>query len=454
MDRGKILVIILISICWSGCLPKAPISEQEKADMLYTKAATLQEDEEYAQAMEEFKAYVAKYPKSNDADNAQLEVGNGYRIQSELEIDPDKKEKLLEQAILAYQAAVDSGGDIVDLAVLKIGDCYFVKGEDDEAIATYKKLVDKYPYLSVLEASEAVNRIEAIDMLEGAEEDLNTLDRDVMDNAQFCIANLYLNVFGDYDRAIKEFGKVVTDYPESELADNAMWMIGECYWEKGAMSLPPEIEPKKYQQQRAFARLQHVIDRYPQFAEMNRYDTDGYPHWPAGQRGDRYEMYFTEVRRLLSKYPRLKDWRFEDFIPLDYAKSLDTWNNLILKYPNTDAVANAPENIAQKLAELGKIYYNIGMAEDFASVLFKESLLSYPTPEAHIYMAYYYADVRAYTKWTYYRTRAFLHIKEAEKLVKPDSDLALDLKNLKTWLNYRLRVESLEAKYYNLKTRR
>jgi len=295
--------------------------------------------------------------------------------------------------------------------------------------------------------------LEAIEMLENAEEDLKTLNKDVADNAQFRIANLYFNVFGDYDKAIKEFGKVLTDYPDSELADNAMWMIGESYWEKGAMSLPPKIEPQEYKKQQAFARLHHIIDRYPQFAEMDRYDTDKRPPWPAGKRGDRYEMYFAEVRRLLSRHPQLKDWRFEDFVNLDYAQSLDTWNNLILKYPNTDAAELASENIAQKLAELGKIYYNIGMA-DFAGVLFKESLITYPSPVAHIYMAYYYADVRAYTKWTYYRTRAFLHLKEAEKLVKPDDDLALDLKKLKTWLNYRLRVESLEAQYYNLKGKR
>ena len=453
MAKVEIFAVILMSIFCLGCLPKAPIGEQEKADMLYTKAATLQEDEEYARAMEEFKAYVAKYPKSDDADNAQLEVGNGYRIQSELAADPEEKEKLLDQAILAYKAAVGSGGDIVDLALIKIGDAYFAKGERKEAIVTYKNLVDKYPYLSVLEASEAANRLEAIELLEDAEEDLKTLNKEVADNAQFRIANLYFNVFGDYDKAIKEFEKVLTDYPDSELADNAMWMIGECYWEKGGMNLPPKIAPKKSQQQEAFARLHHITDRYPQFSEMDRYEADKRPPWPAGQRGDRYEMYFAEVRRLLSRYPQLKDWRFEDFIPSDYAQALNTWNNLVLKYPNTDAAAVAPENIAQKLAELGKIYYNIGMA-DFASVLFKEALITYPNPATHIYMAYYYADVCAYTKWTYYRTRAFLHLKEAEKLVKPNSDLALDLKKLKTWLNYRLRVESLEAQYYNLKAKR
>jgi len=140
-----IFVIILISIFWIGCLPKAPISEQEKADMLYAKAETLQEDEEYTQAMKEFKAYTAKYPKSDDADNAQLEVGNGYRMQSELTIDPAKKEKLLDQAILAYQVAVDSGGDTVDLAILKIGDCYFAKGERDEAIDTIRDLLINTP---------------------------------------------------------------------------------------------------------------------------------------------------------------------------------------------------------------------------------------------------------------------------------------------------------------------
>jgi tetratricopeptide (TPR) repeat protein len=164
-------------------------------------------------------------------------------------------------------------------------------------------------------------------------------------------------------------------------------------------------------------------------------------------------MYFAEVRRLLTKYPDLKSRSFQDFIPENYKNALDTWSRLILEYPNTDAAAKAPKNISEKITELGKLYYASG-APHFASILFKESLQIWPSPEAHIYLAYYYADVHDYTNWTYYQARIFSHIKEAEKLAPLNSDLALDLKNLKSWMNYRARLESLEAAYFNLKNSR
>lgn len=60
-------------------------------------------------------------------------------------------------------------------------------------------------------------------------------------------------------------------------------------------------------EQEAFIRVQLVADRYPQLAELNRYETDGYPHAPAGKRGDRYELYNAETCPLLNRYPDLKN---------------------------------------------------------------------------------------------------------------------------------------------------
>jgi len=433
--------LCLAAIFISGCLPKAPVSTQEVADMLYLKATNLQDSEKYNKATDEFETFISKYPNSNNADNAQLEIGNNYRIQGEYD-----------KAISAHEALLEKypQSDVADSALLSIGDSYLDLGEREKAVAIYQKLIDKYPYLNNEEASEAQNRIYILQEIEEYEEIIESGDKSMRDNAQYQIGNIYFSIFNDYDKAIEEFNKVVEDYPQSELADDAMWMVGECYWAKAAYTVLPRGET---QEQQAFIRLQYTTARYPQLLELDRYDTDGYPHWPAGKRGDRYEIYFAEVRRLLTKYPDLKNWTFQDFIPENYKNALDIWNSLILEYPNTDAAARTLKNISERITELGKFYY-ANSTPHFASILFKESLQIWPSPEAHIYLAYYYADVHDYTSWTYYKARIFRHIKEAEKLVPPNSDLALDLKNLKSWMNYRTRLESLEAAYFNLKNQR
>jgi hypothetical protein len=86
-----------------------------------------------------------------------------------------------------------------------------------------------------------------------------------------------------------------------------------------------------------------------------------------------------------------------------------------------------------------------GSLTDFSAVLFKKSLELAPTAEAHIALARYYADISIYTRWTYYNTRVFEHLKAAKSLVPPESDFAFEIKALETWMNYRRRIEALES---------
>ncbi|SMC18103.1 tol-pal system protein YbgF [Desulfacinum hydrothermale DSM 13146] len=55
---------------------------------------------------------------------------------------------------------------------------------------------------------------------------------------------------GDYENALKGFRQFVDRYPQSDLADNALFWIGECHFMKG-----------RYQE--AIAAYQDVLDRYP-----------------------------------------------------------------------------------------------------------------------------------------------------------------------------------------------
>ncbi len=56
---------------------------------------------------------------------------------------------------------------------------------------------------------------------------------------------------GQYDRAITAFGKFLTVYPTSQLADNAQYWLGEAYYVN-----------KSYNE--AQAAFQRVVDKYPQ----------------------------------------------------------------------------------------------------------------------------------------------------------------------------------------------
>lgn len=60
---------------------------------------------------------------------------------------------------------------------------------------------------------------------------------------------------GQYDRAIGAFQKFLTTYPESSLADNAQYWLGEAYYVNKAY---PEAE----------AAFQRVVDKYPQSRKL------------------------------------------------------------------------------------------------------------------------------------------------------------------------------------------
>jgi len=429
-------LVLLISL--TGCLSKAQVSEIKEPQMQYGSVMAFSTEEEYNDAVSESQRFIEDHPQSQGVDNAQLVIGDSHYAQGKYE-----------DAVLSYQTVVIEypKSDSADMAQLRIGDAYFASDDMQRSMEAYRQLTDKYPYLEVEIAQHAQDRIDAIKSIIADMELLESAPPNQKDNVQYHLAVTHLNVFSDYEIAAKEFQTIVDSYPDSELADNAAWMVGECYWLKASQqTLERRLEPEG----EAFARIQHIIDRYPQLVELDSYEMDGYPHWPAGKRGDRYELYFAETRRILNRYPYLKGKVFKDFLPEDYMRALEAWNIVMLKYPDTDAAANAPQTMAQRLLELGKRYYNTtvgGSTADFSGVLFRVSLDTYATPKAHIYMARYYSDVGTYARWTHYRTRIFQHIAEAEKLAPSSSELASEIRELKTQMNYRLRIEAQEKRF-------
>jgi tetratricopeptide (TPR) repeat protein len=277
--------------------------------------------------------------------------------------------------------------------------------------------------------------------VEDIEEDMRILaegDDSEKDNAQYDIGHIYFTVFGNYERARDEFQKVLDLWPKSELADEALWNIGECYWNIASRRLPSRSFSAEHQ---AYMRLIEIYDRYPQLAGLEMFRLD--VHWPAGKRGDNYEIAFAEVRRIVNKYQYIKQKRSTDFLPENYRKAFQAWNDVLRIYSYTDTAAVAVERIAGALMDIGNLYHNMGL-KHYAYILFRESLATTPTPEGHLGMARYYASLTSTSGLPWAYRRAFDHIKKAEKLTPPGSSMANEVSWAKEWMNYKMRIESLE----------
>jgi TolA-binding protein len=421
-----ILALFILSACSSF---RAPMTPQQEADMLYAEASKLHDADFYDEASVQFEEYVRKYPESNNADNAKMKIAGGLLQQGKYD-----------EAITVYQEIPDTypEGDASDQALLAIGDAYFAQQKNDEAIEAYEKLIFRYPRLSVHIAVDAQDRMNAVGDIEENMRIISEGPDAEKDDAQYDIASIYLTIFGDYERAREEFQKVADQWPKSELADNALWQVGECYWNVAAQTLPSRAFSKE---QLAYISLIEIYNKYPQLAKMEMFRLN--VHWPAGKRGDSYELAYAQVRRVINKYPGIQEKKTIDFLPENYRKAFEAWQDVIYTYSYTDTATDAPKRIALAFVDLGNLYYNMGL-KHFSFLLFRESLMTVPTPEGHLGMARYYANITSTSGLPWAYRQAFSHIKMAEKLTPPDSSMANEVSWAKEWMHYKMRIEALE----------
>ncbi len=87
-------------------------------------------------ALTEFRAFVAQYPASDLADNAQYGVGEAFYAQSQYD-----------SALVEYRRVVDDfpQGDKVSAALYKVGITYQKTNRSAEARTAYRTLIEKYP---------------------------------------------------------------------------------------------------------------------------------------------------------------------------------------------------------------------------------------------------------------------------------------------------------------------
>jgi tol-pal system protein YbgF len=134
----------------AGGMAEAPANEPVLSEAgLYAAGKQAFDDGQYEIAREKFKEFLSKYPKSDNADNAQFWVGEIYY-----------REKWYAEAIMEYQKVIENypDGNKVPASLLKQGLSFSNLGEEANARTFLEEVVKKYP--SSNEAKIARDKLE------------------------------------------------------------------------------------------------------------------------------------------------------------------------------------------------------------------------------------------------------------------------------------------------------
>lgn len=254
------------------------------------------QEEDFKGAIGAFKKLVKHYEKSKYAPEAQFYIGQA-------------QERLGKyyQAFQAYQKIIDtypytSRVDEVISLEYKIGNLYFVRDNEDRelmeklsflddnsrAIEIFKKVVDNSPY------------------------------GEYAPLAQFKLGLMYKRI-GDYPGAEEAFKNLITGYPGSELADDAVIQLAEVASEKEA-----KVDYSQEGTEIAIKRLEEMS----QAGDMP-------------QEGDKILTRLKE-RKAESLYNTAKFYEKQKL----YDSAIVYYEEVVKQYPNTDWAAVAAEKVA------------------------------------------------------------------------------------------------------------
>jgi len=140
----------------SGRTPARPIAAPATPKVLtqdehYRSAKQAFDSADYESARVKFGTFLKKYPKSENADNAQFWIGETYY-----------REKWYEKAILEYQKVIETypKGNKVQASLLKQGLAFLNLGDKSNSRLILKELVKKYPKSN--EAKVALQKLKDI----------------------------------------------------------------------------------------------------------------------------------------------------------------------------------------------------------------------------------------------------------------------------------------------------
>lgn len=183
MFRNSLLVMVLciavVSLIWLGCAQKSP-------EELYTMATEAHQAGQINKALKNYQKIADKYPDSELAFKAAF-------MGSHLSSDTTQKE--MAAADEAYQEYFFNEAQRIQQEASKEAELSSQNVEFEKAVNLYQKFLQEYP--------QSIHAYKA----------------------QFMIGFIYNETLQDTAKARQAFRKVLKDYPENDLTDDARWMM-------------------------------------------------------------------------------------------------------------------------------------------------------------------------------------------------------------------------------------
>ena len=179
----------------------------------------LKKDKRWVEALHVLEAFVDSFPRNPQAGQALTMAGQIHQAN-----------EAWKDALAAYQRVIEDfkEGQWVQEAKWSIAECRINLSDWDQATQAYREYVAAYPE-DKAKVPEANRRIEVLKDLKRYQSLVDEKGQRKSFDAQFQIAGIVRQQLANPVKAIIEFRKVYANWPESHLADDALFEIGSTY---------------------------------------------------------------------------------------------------------------------------------------------------------------------------------------------------------------------------------
>lgn len=288
---------------------------------------------QYSDAISSLETFIQLYPENRPGWLADIDQFGNKNVKSRIQTKIEELKKIAPERIWNKAEQFRSQGK------------YY------EALVTYRELISKYPENEFArKAGLQVNKVIDLAEIQICQEAIKRKGSEAS-TSQYRIAEIYEIKFRDYSKAIKIYGKVVGNYPDSHQAAEALYRMGLIYsgMESTELLLANNNESIKIDYKKAIEKYRQLVEKYP--------DTD------AAARGYYQigEIYRTHLK--------------------DYDQALEAYSKVVNEYPIRNfyegkGCINSLADAAQ--FRMGRIYYENLQNYDMAFKIFSKFMNDFP----------------------------------------------------------------------------
>ncbi|MEE9602861.1 MAG: tetratricopeptide repeat protein, partial [Thermoguttaceae bacterium] len=197
-------------------------NDQSLQNVIFQIGSTLKNEKRWVEALHILANFVDSFPRHRQAGQALTMVGQIHQAN-----------EAWEDAIAAYRRVINEfeNGQFVQEAKWAIAECTINLSRWNEAMTAYRDYVTAYPGDGkVAEANRRIGVLKDLVRYQGLVDEKG--QRKAFD-AQYQIATIVHTQLANPVKAIIEYRKVVTNWPASHLADDALYAVGTTYLSLG-----------------------------------------------------------------------------------------------------------------------------------------------------------------------------------------------------------------------------